>query len=112
MERTSSNAGKCISQSQRLGSMTSCESAWNKWTSWHVRETVDPFCVPLSTIVNYLSTLFDEDLQYQTVNSQRAVISALMENQLANIQKFVHYQQEPLMKDRHNHVTLPYEMLT
>ena len=37
---------------------------------------MDPFCVPLSTIVNYLSTLFDEYLQYQTVNSHRAAISA------------------------------------
>ena len=76
MERISSNAGKRISQLLRLGSIASYKSAWSKWTSWCVRETMDPFCVPLSTILKYLSTLLDEDLQYQTVNSHRAAISA------------------------------------
>ena len=32
-----------------------------------VREKIDLFCAPLSKIVNYLSTLFDEGLQYRTV---------------------------------------------
>ena len=45
-------------------------------TSWYVREKIDPFCAHLSKIVNYLSTLFDEGLQYQTVNAHRSAISA------------------------------------
>ena len=37
---------------------------------------IDPFCAPLSKIVNYLSTLFDEGLQYQTTNAHWSGISA------------------------------------
>ena len=76
MEGISSNAATLISQSSRPGSITSCKSAWHKWTSWYVRKKIDPFCAPLSKIVNYLSILFDEGLLYRTVNVHRSAISA------------------------------------
>ena len=76
MEGISSNVAKLISQSRRPGSIASYKSAWNKWTSWCVRENIDPFCAPLTKIVNYLSTLFDEGFQYQTVNAHRSAVSA------------------------------------
>ena len=76
MEGISSNAATLISQSRRPGSIASYKSAWNKWTSWYVRKKIDPFCAPLSKIVNYLSTLFDEGLLYRTVNAHRSAISA------------------------------------
>ena len=31
-----------------------------------VREKIDPFWAPSDKIVNYFSTMFDEDLQYRT----------------------------------------------
>ena len=65
-----------ISQSRRPGSITSCKSAWHKWTSWYLRKEIDPFCAPLSKILNYLSILFDEGLLYRTVNAHRSAISA------------------------------------
>ena len=76
MKGISSNAAKLISQSRRPGSIASYKSAWNKWTSWCVREKIDPFCAPLSKIVNYLSTLFDEGLQYRTANAHQSAILA------------------------------------
>ena len=76
MEGISSNAAKLISQSGRPGSIASYKPAMNKWTSWCVREKIDPFYAPLSKIANYLSTLFEEGLQYQTVNAHQSVISA------------------------------------
>ena len=95
MKGISSNAVKLISQSRRPGSIASYESAWNNWISWCVREKIDPFCAPLSKTVNFLSALFDEGLQYRTVKAHRSAISAChnfsMGNQLASIQKFVHY---------------------
>ena len=95
MEGIPSNAAKLISQSRRQGSVESYKSTWNKWTSWSNRQKTDPFCLPLSKIVNYLSTLFDEVLQYQTVNAHWAAIKAyhnfINDRKLANIQKFVYY---------------------
>ena len=76
MEGISSNAAKLISQSGRPGSIASYKPAMNKWTSWCVREKIDPFYAPLSKIANYLSTLFEEGLQYQTVNAHQSVFSA------------------------------------
>ena len=76
MERILSNAAKLISQSRRPGSIASYKSAWNKWTSWCVREKIDPFCAPLSTIVNNLSTLFDEDNGNQMANKICALQTA------------------------------------
>ena len=76
MEGIPSNAAKLISQSRRQSSVESYKSTWNKWTSWCNRQKTDPFCSPLSKIVNFLSTLFDEVLQYQTVNAHWAAIKA------------------------------------
>ena len=61
---------------ERPGSIISYKLAWNKQTSWCVRAKLDPFCALLSKIVNYLSTLFNEGIQYQTVNAHRSAISA------------------------------------
>ena len=62
--------------SRRPGSIAGYESAWNKWVSWCCRQQIDPVCALLSGILNYLSTLFEKDLQYRTINSHRSVISA------------------------------------
>ena len=71
MEGILSNAVKLISQSKRPGSIISYKSGWSKWTGWCVREKIEQFCAHLSKIVNYLSTLFDEDLQYRAENAHR-----------------------------------------
>ena len=76
MEGILSNAAKLMSQSRRPGSIGSHKLAWNKWTSWCVREKIDPFCAPLSKIVSCLSTLFEEGLQYRAVNAHQLPISA------------------------------------
>ena len=61
---------------ERPGSIISYKLAWNKLTSWCVRAKFDPFWALLCKIVNYLSTLFNEGRQYQTVNAHRSAISA------------------------------------
>ena len=76
MEGISSDAAKLISRSRRPGFAASYKSSWNKWTSSCVREKIYPLCASLSKIVNYLSTLFHEGIQYRTVNAHRSAISA------------------------------------
>ena len=44
--------------------------------SWCCQQQIDPVCAPLSEILSYLSTLFEKDLQYRTMNSHRSAISA------------------------------------
>ena len=48
----------------------------NKWVSWCCQQQIDRFCAPWSERLNYLSTLFEKDLQYRTINSHRYAISA------------------------------------
>ena len=62
--------------SRRPGSVAGYELAWSKWVSWCCRQQIDPVCVPLSGILNYLSTLFEKGLQYRTINLHRSAISA------------------------------------
>ena len=61
---------------KRLGTIAVYKSAWNKWVRWCYRKQIDPVCAPLSEILNYLSTLFENGLQYRPINSHRSAISA------------------------------------
>lgn len=44
--------------------------------SWCSREKIDPFQAPVNSILNYLSILFDEGLEYRTINCHCSAISA------------------------------------
>ena len=53
MEEISSNVAKLITQSRRPGFIANNKLAWNKWTNYGVLgKNIDPFCTPLSAIVN------------------------------------------------------------
>ena len=69
-----SNATKLISKSRRPGSFASSNRSGRSWLGGMFREKIYPLCAPLSKIVNYLSTLFDQGFQYQTVNAHRSAI--------------------------------------
>ena len=75
LEGISVSAPKLISMSRGPGSVAGYESAWNKWVSWYYWQQIDPVCAFVSGILKYLSTLFEKDLQYQTINSLRSAIS-------------------------------------
>ena len=45
IEGISDRASKLITNSTREGSISSCESAWRKWSSWCREREVDPFDV-------------------------------------------------------------------
>ena len=76
IEGISSSATKLISISRKPGSIAGYESAWNKWVSWCCWQQIDLVCAPLSGILNYLSKLFEQGLQYRTINSHRSAILA------------------------------------
>ena len=76
IEGISSSATKLISISRKPSSIAGYESAWNKWVSWCCWQQIDLVCAPLRGILNYLSTLFEQGLQYRTINSQRSALLA------------------------------------
>jgi hypothetical protein len=51
-------------------------SAWKKFHRWCCEQQVDPISCPLSYVINYLSHLFDTNLEYNTIAVHRSAISA------------------------------------
>ena len=62
--------------SWRKGTKCTYESAWRQWSSWCLRQQIDPLCSPVESVVNYLTDKYNEGLLYNTLNIHRSAISA------------------------------------
>ena len=51
-----------ISNSRRQSSLSGYESSWKKWSGWCDRRAVNPFRRTLVSILDYLTSLFEEVL--------------------------------------------------
>ncbi|CAC5393416.1 unnamed protein product [Mytilus coruscus] len=51
------------------------EPNWGKWVSWCSEQSVNPFQAPLATVIEFLTKLFRDGLQYRTINTYRSAIS-------------------------------------
>ena len=65
-----------IITSRRSSSNSNYESAWGKWAGWCAERKIDPFCSNINQILDFLSQLFQNGLQYRTINNYRSAISA------------------------------------
>ena len=74
-EAVSREASNLIIKSRRSSSNSNYESAWGKWAGWCADRKIDPFCSNIKQILEFLSQLFQNGLQYRTVNSYRSAIS-------------------------------------
>ena len=72
-------AANLISNSRRQSPLSGCESSWKKWSSWCDRRAVNPFRCTLVSILDYLTSLFEEGLEYNTIGVHRSAISAYHE---------------------------------
>ena len=72
-------AANLISNSRRQSSLSGYESSWKKWSSWCDRRVVNPFRCTLVSILDYLTSLFEEGLEYNTIGVHRSEISAYHE---------------------------------
>ena len=79
MSGISGEAAKLISHSRRPGSISNYESTWHKWSSWCRERKFDPFRAPIESVINFLTELFENGLQYRTINLYRSSISAYHE---------------------------------
>ena len=65
-----------IMSSWRSGTQAQYKSAWSKWSSWCAEKQEDPVSCDISCFLEFLSELFDNGLQYRTINVYRSAISA------------------------------------
>ena len=56
------------------------KSAWVKWDGWSAEKKIDPFCGNINKMLEFLSQLFQNGLQYRTINNYRSAISAFHEH--------------------------------
>ena len=75
-EGFSKQAVDIMEQSRRTGTKSAYDCAWGKWVGWCVARKMDPFHASVADITNFLSSKFEEGLEYTTINGYRSAISA------------------------------------
>ena len=68
-----------ISNSRRQSSLSGYESSWKNWSGWWDRNTDDTFRCTSVSILDYLTALFEEGLEYNTIGVHRSAISTYHE---------------------------------
>ena len=75
-EGVSREASKLIIKSRRSSFNSNYESFWGKWAAWCAERKYDSFCCKINQILEFLSQLFQNGLQYRTIDNYRSAISA------------------------------------
>jgi len=71
----SQTAATLIQQSKAKGTRRHYMSAWESFSSWCRKREIDPISSPIEIVVNYLTTLFEQGKEYNTINGHRSAIS-------------------------------------
>ena len=79
-EGISNVACNLISRSSSPNSNANYESVWREWSSWCSRRKIDSFSSNMNEILDYLTDLYKQGLQYRTINNHRSAISAFHEH--------------------------------
>ena len=58
------------------GTNTAYESGWKRWSGWCEERKVNPLSAGIQQFLNFLTSLFQEGLQYRTINSIRSAVSS------------------------------------
>lgn len=75
-ERISQKTASLITASRRRGKTSHYESVWCKWSGWCDRKQVDPFRSTVNSVLEFLSDMFDEGFEYNTIAGYRSALSA------------------------------------
>ena len=78
-EGISKAASDLISKSRRSNSNANYESPWKKSASWCSTRETDSFSSNINEILDYLTDLYKQGVQYRTINNHRSAISAFHE---------------------------------
>ncbi|KAJ8314006.1 hypothetical protein KUTeg_008567 [Tegillarca granosa] len=71
----SQQAAKICANALQPGTNSSYKSAWGKWDRWCSIRDIDPIRCDVQHIGDYLTSLFDENMKYKTINLHRSAIS-------------------------------------
>ena len=68
-----------LESSRRPGTLHHYKTEWRKWGSWCLSGKIDPTSTGVNCVLEFLSNLFSEGLEYRTINGYRSAISAYHE---------------------------------
>ena len=72
----SQQAEAIIRDAKRSGTQKAYDCSWRKWASWCHTRQIDPFQAPVGAVINFLSELFEQGMEYSSINGYRSAISA------------------------------------
>ena len=78
--RTQAFQKKLPSSSSRVwrkGTRTAYDAAWNRWASWCNQREIDPVQATVADVTEFLTNLYEDGLQYSTINGYRSAISSI-----------------------------------
>lgn len=71
----SKEAAELHEKAWRPGTRVSYKSSWGKWVSWCDEQSVDHVHTSVANIIEFLTKLHSDGLQYRTINTYRSAIS-------------------------------------
>ena len=71
-------AQQLVEASWRNSTESRYAGAWRRWLEWCGKQKVPPTSPTLKDVVNYLASLFEEGVQYRTLNLHRSALSATL----------------------------------
>jgi hypothetical protein len=74
----SQGATKLVEASWRQSTEAQYSSCWRKWTVWATVHGISSTSPALSDVLNFLAELYDQGLQYRTINTVRSTLSSTL----------------------------------
>ena len=74
-EGISREASQLLAAGWSKGTNTTYQSAWRRWDSWCSERQIDPISFAVQPFLEFLTSLFQEGLQYRTINTIRSAVS-------------------------------------
>ena len=73
----SSQAAELVLSSWQTKTNKSYDSLFGHWNRWRNQREADPFSGPVSNVVNFLASLYQEGYQYNSIGAYRSAISSV-----------------------------------
>ena len=100
-EGISTRASDLIQAGWSKGTNSVYQSGWNKWDSWCATRSLNPLSCDIHFFLDFLAELFQQGLQYRTLNTIRSSVS-MTHNQVEGVPIGQHPLVTRLLKGAHN----------
>ena len=72
----SSEASELLLAGWSRGTNVAYQSGWKRWSSWCKGRKINPISAGIQPFLNFITSLFQEGLQYRTINTIRSAVSS------------------------------------